>query len=185
MSVVSPIALIRAAVFAQLADPTLGLNAALAISCAAYGVPVVAFDFVPNGRAGRNVYQSFIEYGDTEASGIARVNLLCVYGAGATPFAAGGAQKMFNARWSGNVRINVDQYLGVPGDTVQDFEPWADAGEDAMIACINNLAAQQNFAGGGKLYGLEIASTRGKVVLDGENWVVPTRFGLKFEAYIA
>jgi hypothetical protein len=166
---------------AQLADPTLGLNAALAVSCAAYGVPLVAFDFAPGSK---NVFQANIDYGTTEDAGIPGLNMLAVYGAGATPFAAGGRQKLFNATWSGEVRINVDQYFGVKGDMVQNFEPWADAGEEAMIACVNNLNAQANFAGGGKLYGLEISSARGKCAMDGDNWIIPTRFSLKFEAYI-
>jgi hypothetical protein len=179
MSIVSPIRLIRAAVMAQLSD---GLNANLALSCAAYGIPPVVFDFSAQSR---NVYEAYIDYGDTEDAGIPGLNLLAVYGAGAIPFAAGGSQKMFNATWSGNVRINIDQYFGVAGDTVQDFEPWADAGEDAMIATMNNLSNQGNLAGGGKLYGLEISSSRGKCVMDGENWIVPTRFALQFEAYIS
>jgi hypothetical protein len=181
--VVSPVRLIRAAVMAQLSDPVIGLNPNLAIACAAYGVPVVEFAFAANGA--RNVFESYIDYGATEESGIPGLNLLCVYGASAVPFPAGGRQKLFNARWSGNVLIQIDQYFGVKGETVQDFEPWADAGEDAMIATLNNLDGQANFAGGGRLYGLEIASARGKCAPDGENWIVPTRFTAKFEAYIS
>jgi hypothetical protein len=67
---------------------------------------------------------------------------------------------------------------------VQNFEPWADAGEDAMIATMNYLA-NANFAGNGKLYGLELTSTRARCLLDGENWIVPTRFSAQFEAFIA
>ncbi len=182
--VVSPIRLIRAAVMEQLADPVIGLNPNLAISCAAYGVPVVSFAFGANGN-GRNVYESFIDYGDVELSGIAGLNLLAVYGASAVPFPAGGRDKLFNARWSGKVRINIDLYLGVKGEGVQDFEPWADAGEDAMVATLNNLGGQANFSGGGKLYGLEVGSQRGKCAADGTNWIVPVRFSAAFEAYIS
>ncbi len=71
------------------------------------------------------------------------------------------------------------------GETVQDFEPFADAGEDAMVATLNNLGGQANFSGGGKLYGLEVGSQRGKCAADGTNWIVPVRFSAAFEAYIS
>jgi hypothetical protein len=182
-SVVSPVRLIRAAVMAQLSDPALGLNPALAASCAAYSVPVVQFDF---GADSNDVFESQIDYGDTEDAGTPARNLLCVYGLPAVPFPAGGPQKLFNARWSGKVSIRCDLYLGVAGEAVRDFEPWADAGEDALISTFNAPGSgQANFAGGGKLYGLEISSARGKCVMDGENWVVPVRATVGFEAYIS
>lgn len=174
----SPIALVRAAVMAQL---SLALNPNLAASCIAYGVPAVVFNFQPGSK---NVIQANIAYVDTEDSGVANLNLLAVYGAGAAPFVAGGNQKLFNATWSGNVRINLDLYMGVLGEKVRDFEPWADAGEDAMITTMNSFSAQANLTGSGKLYAFEISSTRGKCGQDGENWIVPIKFVAQFEAYI-
>lgn len=175
----SPIALLRAAVMAQLSA---SLNANLATSCAAFSVPVVAFDF---SSGSQNVFQANIAYDDTELSGTASTNLLCVYGGVAVPFKAGGSQKLFNATWSGNVPIILDLYMGVPGEAVRDFEPYADAGEDAMIATMNDLSLQANFSGSGRLYGLEISAARQKCVMDGDNWIVPVRFTAQFEAYIS
>lgn len=175
----SPIALIRAAVMAQLSA---SLNTNLATSCAAFSVPIVAFDFAAGSL---NVFQANVGYSDTELSGTAMPNLLCVYGGTAAPFKAGGTQKLFNATWSGNVSIILDLYLSVPGEAVSNFEPYADAGEGAVIATMNNLSLQANFAGSGKLYGLEISAARQKCVLDGENWIVPVRFTAQFEAYIS
>jgi hypothetical protein len=173
----SPVALVRAAVMAQLST---ALNQNLATSCIAYGVPVVAFDFQPRSK---NVIQANIAYGDTEDSGVANLNLLTVWGT-ATPFRAGGGQKLFNAKWSGNVQINLALYLGVLGEKVRDFEPWADAGEDAMITAMNAFSAQTRLSAGGLLYAFEISSTHGKCGPDGENWIVPVKFVAQFEAYI-
>jgi hypothetical protein len=176
--VTSPIALVRAAVMAQLST---ALNANLAVSCTAFGVPVVRFDF---SSGSRNVFQANIDYGDTEDSGIAGRNMLAVYGSGSRPFVAGGNQKLFNATWSGNVGINLDLYLGVAGESVANFEPYADAGDDAMVATMNSFSAQTKLSEGGILYAYEISTTRGKCVLDGENWIVPLRFVAQFEAFI-
>ena len=172
----------RAAVRAQLADATNGINPNLAAACAAYGVPVVAFDFSPTSQ---NVFEANITYKNTEESGFAPANLLTIYAAGAKPFAAGSAQKMFTARWSGTVQINTDIYMGVLGENVQNFEPYADAAEDAMIATLNNLSNQSNFSGGGRLSALETASTRAQCQMDGENWIVPVRFTSQFTVVIA
>jgi hypothetical protein len=178
MSIVSPIAKVRAAVMVQLAAT---LNTNLVASCTAYGVPVIAFDFSPGSKS---VIQANIGYGDTEDSGVANLNLLTVYGGTATPFPAGGSQKLFNAAWSGRVPINLDLYIGVLGEKVRDFEPYADAGEQAVIATMNAFSAQTNLSEGGMLYGFEITSVHGKCGLDGENWIVPVKFAVQCEVYI-
>jgi hypothetical protein len=173
----SPVALVRAAVMAQLSAT---LNANLSTSCGACGVPVVEFDFGPDSK---NVIQANVPYSDTEDAGDANIDLLTVWGS-ASPFRAGGNQKLFNAAWSGNVQIFIDLYLGVLGEKVQDFEPWADAGEAAMIATMNAFSAQTRLSAGGMLYAFEISATHGKCAMDGENWIVPVKFVALFEAYI-
>jgi hypothetical protein len=183
MSVYSPIRFARKAVRVQLADPATGINPALAIACANYGLAPWAFDF---SAASLNFFEANIDYGKTEESSIPEPNLLTLYGGPAVPFPD--RERVFGARFSGRVFLTVDMYIGVLGEKVQTFEDWADAAEDAMFAVMNDPSNQNGMnagtGAGGKAYAMDLDAKRQPCVYDGENWIVPTRFALTFGVII-
>lgn len=176
----SPTATARGAVAALFADPTNGLNPNLAISCAAYGVPIVSLDFTKQTQ----FIQAYIDYGDTADSGYPQSNLVCLYGAGAAVFPKNSGKWLFSSQWCGVVALVADQYIGIKRPQVQNFEPFADAAESAMLTTMNSAINAVALKSSGLLYNQEISCLRRKAVQDGDSWIVPLRFTMSFEVYL-
>lgn len=185
MSFVSPIGFCRTAVKNRFADGTSGLNPQLGTYCAAYGVPAWTFDFTSTSR---NFFQGNIGYGLTETSGNAQRNMLALYGVAFKPFSEESDKRLMNTGFSGITSLCADMYVGIGKQRVQNFEPYVDAATAAMMATMNDTSAsvqnQLNAADpttrSGKVYRMDLSSSLAQVVQDGENWIIPIRFGMSF-----
>lgn len=185
MAFVSPIGFCRTAVKNRLADGTSGLNAQLATYCAAYGVTAWTFDFTSTSR---NFFEANIGYGLTETSGNAQRNMLALYGVDFKSFSEDSNDRVMNVAFSGIVFLRADMYVGIGKQRVQNFEPYVDAATAAMMATLNDtspsvqnvLNAQDPTTRSGKVYRMDLSGSLAQVVQDGENWVIPIRFGMSF-----
>ena len=185
MSFVSPIGFCRTAVKNRLADGTSGLNTQLATYAAAYGVTAWTFDF---SAPSRNFFEANIGYRLTETSGNAQRNMLALYGRDFTPFSENSNAREMNTAFSGIVRLCADMYIGIGRQRVANFEPYVDAATAAMLATLNDTSASvQNVLNAAdpttrsaKVYRMDLSGSLAEVVQDGENWVIPIRFGMSF-----
>lgn len=186
MSIVSPIAFVRNAVKAQLADAVKGLNPNLVTYCGVYGAPVWAFDFTSTSR---NFFEANIDYQSSEDTDIPQKNLLALYGTDFRSFPED--KRNMYVSFSGSVDITADMYIGVLGERIQKFEAYSsDAAVAAMLATMNNVNNQGGLNAAdaptrsGKVYAMDLSGKPGKAVFDGENWIIPIRFTMSFGAVI-
>jgi hypothetical protein len=185
MAIVSPIGFVRAAVKTQLADAATGLNPNLVTYCAVYGVPAWSFNF---SASSLNFFEANIDYQKSEESGIPQPNMLALYGARAAAFPE--SERMMYVSFSGTVEITADMYIGILGEKIANFDGYVDAATAAMLATMNNvqnqngLNAADSATRSGKVYKMDLSASPGRCQMDGENWIIPVRFGMAFGVVI-
>lgn len=184
-----PCSLVNAGIYARLSDDSVGFNPTYAAGQASYidagGNPVdeISIDWTGDSL---NFAYGLIPPDLIEETSPFTYPLLTISADRAQSFQA--QRRVHFQRFSGVVVATIQIHLSWIESAIRDFETWPNAVVGAMLATMNapSLSAPTvpNSWGTGVIYGYDLASTKGPILMAGQNWRRTITFTGSFEVLI-